>query len=101
MDVCWTKRRPGNLAAYSFEADTNFVDAHLIPGGEFVVVLYEFGNIGLSRIEKPEVTGELVLREVARYEGTDRDDFPWNWSRLLTETSYGCPVLVCVGDTNR
>ena len=84
-----------------FETDTDFVDAHLIPGGEFVVLLYEIGGICLSRIEKSEATGEFVLREVAGYEEADWDDVPWCWSRLLTETSYGCPVLVCVGNDNR
>ena len=88
MDVCWTKRRPGDLVVlYSFETDTEFVDSHLIPGGEFVVLLYGNGDISLNRIERSEVTGELSLREVARYEEPNMDNYPCFWSGLLTETS--------------
>jgi len=72
------------------------VDAHLIPGGEFVVLLYDNGDIGLNRIERSVVTGELTVREVAKYKVTNEDDHPDHWSGLLTETSYGCPVLVLV-----
>jgi len=97
VDVCWIKRRPGDLVLHSFETNTYFVDAHLIPGGEFVVLLYRNGDIGLNKIERSEVTGELKPREVVRYEETNEDDCPHFWSRLLTETSYGCPVLVWVG----
>lgn len=94
MEVCWTKPRPGDLSLHLFETDTEFVDAHLIPGGEFAVLLYMTGDIGLNKIERSAVTGELKLREVFRYKA-NRDDYPGLWSRLLTETSYGCPVLVC------
>ena len=94
VDVCWIKRRPGDLTLHLFETDTDFVDAHFIPGGEFVVLLYRTGDIGLNKIEKSVVTGELKVREVARYEETNEIDYPSFWSRLLTETSFGCPVLV-------
>ena len=99
VDVCWTKRRPGNLVVHSVKTDTDFVDAHLIPGGEFVVVLYETGDIGLSRIEKTEVTGELTMREVVRYEELD-ENYTGVWSELLTETSYGRPVLIWVENSD-
>ena len=83
---------------HSYGTDDNFVDAHFIPGGEFVVFLYGVGDIGLNRIEKSEATGELVLREVARYEELD-ENYPGAWSGLLTETSYGCPVLIWVDNS--
>ena len=94
VDVCWTKRHPGNLVVHSFETEGNFVDAHLIPGGDFVVLLFANGDIVLNRIEGPEEAGDLELREVARYKESNEADFPASWSRLLTETSYGCPVIV-------
>jgi len=72
------------------------VAAYLMPGGEFVVLLYGNGKIGLNRIERSVVTGELTVREVAKYEETNEDDRIDHWSGLLTETSYGCPVLVSV-----
>ena len=97
VDFCWTKRRPGDLVLHSFETGTDFVDAHLIPGGEFIVILYANGDVGLNRIGRSEVTGDLDLREVARCEGANGVDYPGFWSRLLTKTSYGCPVLVWAG----
>ena len=95
VDVCWTKRRPGDLVLHSFETDAEFVDAHFIPGGEFVVLLYRNGDISLNRIERSEVTGELDLREIARYDEPHVQDYPHHWSGLLMETSHGCPVIVC------
>ena len=97
VNVCWTKPRPGELSLHLFETHAKFVDAHFIPGGEFVVILYRNGDIGLNKIEKSAVTGDLKVREVARYKDTTADDYPGSWSRLLTETSYGCPVLIWVG----
>jgi hypothetical protein len=82
---------------HSFKTDALFVDAHFIPGGEFVVLLYETGDIALNRVERSGVTGNLTLREVARYEEPDNDDYPGSWSKLLMETSYGCPILVLAG----
>ena len=80
-----------------FDKGIDFVDAHLIPGGEFIVLLYTNGDVSLNRIGRSEATGDLDLREVARYEETNEADYPRYWSRLLTETSYGCPMLVWVG----
>ena len=97
VDACWTKSRPGDLSLHLFETDNYFVDAHFIPGGEFVVLLYNGGDVGLSKIERSAVTGELKVREVARYKETGMDVSPDRWSRLLTETSYGCPVLIWLG----
>ena len=82
---------------HAFEIDDDFVDAHLVPGGEFVVLLYTNGDVGLNRIGRSEVTGDLDMREVARYKEPGEIDGPSSWSRLLTETSYGCPVLVWAG----
>lgn len=97
VEVCWIKRRPGNLELHSFETDNDFVGAYIIPGGEFVVLLYETGDIGLNKIERSEVTGEWDLREVTRYEEPDEGYHGSFCGRLLTETSYGCPVFVRAG----
>ena len=97
VEVCWVKRRPGDLVVHSFETDINFVDAHLVPGGELIVFLYENGDVGLNRIERSDPTGDLELREVSRYE---ESNYPDSWSRLLTETSYGFPALVWAGVRN-
>jgi hypothetical protein len=96
VDICWTKSRPGELSLHQVETGAEFEDAHLIPGGEFLVILYSSGDIGLNKIEKSAVTGDLEVHEIVRHENTTADDFP-SCSRLLTETSYGCPVLVWVG----
>ena len=69
---------------------------HFIPGGEFIVLLYYDGRIGLNKIERSAVTGELEVREVVRYNETNRDLVIEYRSSLLTDTSYGCPVLVLV-----
>lgn len=95
VDVCWIKRGPGDLILHSFETDTKFVDAHLIPGREFVVLLYRNGDVSLNKIGSSGVTNKLDLREVAGYK--NGGDHPYLWSELLTETSYGCPVLVWMG----
>ena len=96
VDVLWIKRPPADLILCSFETNIDFVDAHLIPGGEFVVLLYDNGDVGLNRIERSVVTDELTVREVTRYKEKNKDDYASYWSRLLTETSYRCPVLVLV-----
>ena len=69
---------------------------HVIPGGEFIVLLYYDGRIGLNKIERSAVTGELEVREVVRYNETNRDLVIEYRSSLLTDTSYGYPVLVLV-----
>ena len=96
VDALWIKPAPGDLTLCSFETHADFVEAHLIPGGEFVVLLYNNGDISLIRIERSVVTGKLMVREVAGYRETDEEDYPDHWSGLLTETSYGCPMLVLV-----
>lgn len=98
VDVCWTKSRPGELSPHLIEADTGIVGAQFIPGGEFVVILYRNGSISLRKIERSAVAGNLKVQEVARYENAAARDNPGgSWSKLLTETSYGCPVLIWVG----
>ena len=84
---------------HSFEVTGGaFVDAHLVPGGEFVVLLYSHGDISLNKIERSEaMAGDLDVTEVARYQELNEMDYPGFWSKLLTETSYGCPVLIWVG----
>ena len=95
VDVCWIKCRPGNLELRSFKTDSEFVGAYIIPGGEFIVLLYGPGDVSLNKLERSEVTGEWDLREVTRYEEPDEFDYGSSLcGRLLTETSYGCPVLV-------
>jgi hypothetical protein len=98
VDVCWVESRPADLTTHLFKPEGEFLDAHLIPGGEFVVLHYATGDVSLSRLEKSTVTGKLDLREVSRYEETNEDYRSQSWSGLLTETSYGCPVLVIVGE---
>lgn len=97
-EVCWVKSGPGRLVAYSFETEMDFVDAHLVPGGEFIIIYYATGDIAMSKLAKSLGTGKtLDMKEVARYKGTNGpDDHPGCWSRLLTETSCGCLVLVAV-----
>ena len=82
---------------HSFKTAAAFVNAHIIPGGEFVVLVYGSGDIALNRIERSEVTGELGIREVARYEQPNWNNYPNSRSRLFTETSDGYPVLVWTG----
>ena len=98
-DVCWIKRCPGDLELHSFEKDGVFVGAHFIPGGDFVVILYATGDVGLNKIELSEATGEWDLQEVTRYEEPDEGYSGRFCSRLLMETSYGRPVLVRAGAT--
>ena len=97
VDVCWIKRRPGDLVLHSFKTAAAFVNAHIIPGGEFVVLVYGSGDIALNRIEKSEITGELGIRKVARYEQPNWNNYLNSRSRLFTETSDGYPVLVWTG----
>jgi len=97
VDFCWIKRRPGNLELHSFETDDEFVDAYILPGGEFVVFLYENGDIGLNKIEGSGRIGEWGLRGVAGHWEPNEGQRASFCNRLLTETSYGCPVLVCAG----
>ena len=95
VDFCWIKRCPADLVLCSFELDVEFLDANFIPGGEFIVILYDNGDVGLNKIEVLEVPGRrrLDLREVARYKEPDKGNYPDCWSALLTETSYRCPCL--------
>ena len=78
VDFYWIKRRPADLVLCSFELDVEFLDANFIPGGEFIVILYDNGDVGLNKIEVLEVPGRrrLDLREVARYKEPDKDNCP-------------------------
>ena len=78
---------------HSFRTGAASGGAHLIPGGEFFVLLYIHGHVGLHRIERSEA-GNLDLREVARYEEPNKPWYAEFRSELLTEISHGCPVLV-------
>ena len=94
VDFCWIKSRPGYLELYSFKMGSDFVCAHFIPGGEFVVLLHVTGDVSLNKIWRSEVTGEWDFWEIARYNEPDQG-YPGPFrTSFLTETSYGCPVLV-------
>jgi hypothetical protein len=40
LDLRWIKSSPGRLISYLFEMNTEFLDAHLIPSGDFFVLYY-------------------------------------------------------------
>ena len=90
VDFCWIKSRPGMLELHSFGTGSEFVGAHFIPGGEFVVLLYATGDVSLNKIGRSEVTGEWDFREVTRYKELEEDHSGRFCGRLLMETSYGC-----------
>ena len=74
-----------------------FVMANLIPGGNFVVLLYADGQIDLKEIEI-KVEDEWDLRDVAQYKRDDSEEFyAMFWSQLLTETNVGHPLVAYVG----
>jgi len=92
VDACWIRGRPGYLMLHEFDLDVAFVSSHYLPGGKFVVLLYETGSIDLKKIQDTDVS-RWNLVDVARYEQQNVADSPAHWSGLLTETSYGCPAL--------
>ena len=73
-----------------------FVMANLIPGGNFVVILYPNGQIDLKEI-KIKSKYESGLRDVTRYKpvGPERTRVEF-WSQLLTETNIRCPLVAYV-----
>jgi len=78
--------------------DAHLISSHYIPGGEFVVLLYESGTIELREVQISDA-GEWDLVSVARYGQQDVHDYPVSASGLLTETSYGCPILAYMNET--
>ena len=73
-----------------------FVMANFIPGGKFVVVLYTNGDIELKEVQI-EPGGEWELRDVAQYKRGDPEGFHTvYWSRLLTGTVLGRPLVAYV-----
>ena len=97
VDFCWIKSRPGMLELHSFGTGSEFVGAHFIPGGKFVVLLYATGDVSLNKIGRSEVTGEWDFREVTRYKELEEGHSGRFCGRLLMETSYGSPVFVRAG----
>jgi len=73
-----------------------FVMANLVPGGNFVVVLYIDGQIDLKEI-KVRSEDEWDLRDVAQYKQDDAEEtHTMFWSQLLTETNLGRPLVAYV-----
>jgi hypothetical protein len=98
VDVCWVKGRPGYLKLHSFRLRMSFISSHYLPGGNFVVLLYVTGCIELKKIQDSD-TGGWNLVDLAQYEQLSHINYPAHWSGLLTETSYGCPVLAYMNET--
>ena len=81
---------------HELESPVPFVMANLLPGGKFAVLLYLDGQIDLKEI-KVYPDGEWSLRDVARYRQDDPEEFSLlYWSRLLTETNVGRPLVAYV-----
>lgn len=55
VDLRWIRSGPGRLTPHSFEKDTEFVDARLIPGGNFFVLYLR--NRGHHLEQDPEIYG--------------------------------------------
>jgi len=92
VDTCWIKRRSGYLRPRELTANAPLISSHYLPGGNFVVLLYESGSIDLREVQGEDAGGWNLVR-VARYEQRDVHDRPAPLSELLTKTSYGSPVL--------
>ena len=70
--------------------------ANFIPGGRFVVVLYNVGYIDLKEVNvKSEDEWELL--DVTRYRPDNPEQsYAVYWSQLLTETNLGRPLVAYV-----
>ena len=80
------------------EEPTEFIMANLIPGGEFVVILYTDGQIDLKEI-KIKSEDEWNLQDVAQYKHDDSERFfTLNCSQLLTETKFYHPLVAYVDE---
>ena len=104
-DKLWVKPRDDrSLRLHWFnmrdedQESAEFVMANLVPGGKFVVVLYTDGQIDLKEI-KIKSEDEWNLRNVAHHEQDGPQGFyAMFWSQLLTETSFGRPLVACIDE---
>ena len=74
-----------------------FVAANIIPGGEFVIVLFPDGQVDLREIKiKPE--GEWELPRVARHQGLGylKVVCMTHWSQLRTDANLEHPLIAYV-----
>ena len=78
--------------------DADLLSSYYLPGGNFVVLLYESGSIELREVQILDA-GEWNLVDVARYEQRHASEYTAPMSELLTETSYGCPALAYMNET--
>ena len=70
--------------------------ASFIPGGKFVVLLYNDGQIDLKEIII-ESEDKWNLQDVAQYKRDDPEECrTLFWSHLLTETDFGRPLVAYV-----
>ena len=75
------------------EEPVRFVMANFVPGGKFVVVLYDDGQIDLKEI-KIKSEDKWSLQDVAQYKSDHPETFfTLNCSELLTETKFGHPLV--------
>ena len=73
-----------------------FAMASFIPGGKFVVLLYNDGQIDLKEIII-ESEDKWNLQDVAQYKRDDPEECRTQfWSHLLTETDFGRPLVAYV-----
>ena len=73
------------------------VMASFIPGGKFVVFLYDDGRTDLTEI-KTASEDEWYLQGVAQYKQNPEDPHPMIGSTLLTETNLGRPIVASVDE---
>ena len=75
-----------------------FAMASFIPGGKFVVLLYNDGQIDLKEIII-ESEDKWNLQDVAQYKHDDSERFfTLNCSQLLTETKFYHPLVAYVDE---
>lgn len=96
VDTKWVRGSHEGLEPHEFNLDAGFLSSCLLPGGKFVVVLYKSGALSLKEIQELDA-GEWNLVDVARCE---RENYGLFWSKLLTETSHGCPTLACMNEAH-
>lgn len=92
VDANWVSQSRSEPHQYSLDVEA--ISSHFLPGGKFVVLVHRFGDLSLKEIQDSD-SEKWNLVDVTRYQRQDdRRDYPSFWSKLLTETSYGCPAFV-------
>ena len=99
MDACWIRGHSGYLRLHEFTPDAPIASSRYLPGGKFVVLIYDFGSIELKEVQISDA-GEWNFVDVARYEQRNPQEYAGHVSEILTETSYGCPVLAYTNGAN-